>query len=216
MALKDVLTPEEHGALAEGIRGLYTEKEGRFQLDVEGREDTRGLKSALDKERQSRSDLEKQMKAWEALGVTQEEISALLKRQKQQEEPKHQEATPPNPANEQLEKMRKEMDELRAWRAETLEREKQLLRETRVKGEFADYPEAQRGKLARLVEGTTDEEISASAKDIREMFPIQVGAVGGPSNPPTKTKLDSAAEEIGKERAKHARPATNPDTFETI
>ena len=48
--------------LDEGVRGLYTEQDGKFRLDVEGVEDVTGLKSALEKERSARRDLEKRMK----------------------------------------------------------------------------------------------------------------------------------------------------------
>jgi hypothetical protein len=48
--------------LDEGVKSLYAEKDGKFRLDVEGVEDVTGLKSALEKERSARRDLEKRMK----------------------------------------------------------------------------------------------------------------------------------------------------------
>lgn len=60
MGLK--LTLDSLDGLDEGVRGLYTEKDGKFRLDVEGVEDVTGLKSALEKERSARRDLEKRMK----------------------------------------------------------------------------------------------------------------------------------------------------------
>ena len=48
--------------LDDGVKSLYAEKDGKFRLDVEGVEDVTGLKSALEKERSARRDLEKRMK----------------------------------------------------------------------------------------------------------------------------------------------------------
>ena len=73
MPLKAVLENVED--LDEVTRGLYKEADGRFILDVEGmvsedeiesHEKTQGLKSALDKERQSRRDFEKKVKELES------------------------------------------------------------------------------------------------------------------------------------------------------
>jgi hypothetical protein len=61
--------------LDETTREMYVEKDGKFHLDVDGIEDTGGLKSALQKERKDRADLEKKVKRWEALGKTDEEIA---------------------------------------------------------------------------------------------------------------------------------------------
>ncbi len=49
-------------AVPEPLRALYTEAEGKFRLQVDGIEDTKGLKSALDKERQASKDAEKSRK----------------------------------------------------------------------------------------------------------------------------------------------------------
>ena len=88
MVLKYNLTSEEHGGLDEGIRELYTEKDGGFVLSVEGIEDTSGLKSALTKERDLAKEYKKQVAAWEALGKKPEEISEILKQlEKQKAEP---------------------------------------------------------------------------------------------------------------------------------
>ena len=54
MALK--LVVEKLDEVAEPQRALYVEKEGKFHLDVDGLEDTSGLKSALQKERQAAKD----------------------------------------------------------------------------------------------------------------------------------------------------------------
>jgi len=55
--------------------------DGKFRLEVDGLEDTAGLKSALQKERDNASSLSKQIKSWQGLGKTPEEISELLKAQ---------------------------------------------------------------------------------------------------------------------------------------
>lgn len=86
MALKAVLEKLEE--VAEALRPLYTEKDGKFVLDVEGLEDTNGLKSALEKERKAARDYEKQNRAWRDLGKTPEEIQALVEAQRKAEEEK--------------------------------------------------------------------------------------------------------------------------------
>lgn len=47
MALKAILSKEEHDALPEALREYYAEKDGKFILDAEGVEDVSGLKNAL-------------------------------------------------------------------------------------------------------------------------------------------------------------------------
>jgi hypothetical protein len=74
-------------SVPEALRGEYTERDGKFHLNVEGLEDTAGLKTALAKERASAkanatkaSALEAKVARWEALGKTDEEISTLLEK----------------------------------------------------------------------------------------------------------------------------------------
>ena len=55
MALKRTLTKAEWEKLEDGIRGLCSEKDGSYELQVEGVEDPAELKSALVKERQRAS-----------------------------------------------------------------------------------------------------------------------------------------------------------------
>ena len=62
----------------EAVRALYVPVGDKFKLDVTGIEDTTGLKSALEKERTTARELEKQSKQWKALGKTPEEIQSLL------------------------------------------------------------------------------------------------------------------------------------------
>ena len=75
MALK--LIVDSLDGLDEGTKGLYAEKDGKYRLDVEGFEDTSGLKSALEKERTARRELEKRAKA--ALSEDDMEEYARLK-----------------------------------------------------------------------------------------------------------------------------------------
>jgi hypothetical protein len=65
--------------IEEALKPLYVEKDGKFFLSVEGTEDTSGLKTALQKERRDRAELEKKVKRWEGLGKSDEEIAKLLK-----------------------------------------------------------------------------------------------------------------------------------------
>lgn len=75
MSLKKTLTASEHSALDETLKALYTEKDGKFHLDIEGDDN---LARALENERKSREDLEKKVKRWEKLGKSDEEIAALI------------------------------------------------------------------------------------------------------------------------------------------
>jgi hypothetical protein len=65
-------------SVPEALRGEYAEKDGKFHLNVEGLEDTGGLKKALESERKARAEREKQAKAWEKLGKSPDEIAELL------------------------------------------------------------------------------------------------------------------------------------------
>lgn len=72
------LTVENLESVPEALRSEYTEKDGKFHLNVDGLEDTSGLKSALDKERKANREAAAKIKKWESLGKSDEEISALL------------------------------------------------------------------------------------------------------------------------------------------
>lgn len=76
----------------EELRGYYIEKEGKYHLDVSGLEDTKGLKSALQKEREAHSKLEKETKTWASLGKTPEEIADLIKSHEDAEKAKAEKA----------------------------------------------------------------------------------------------------------------------------
>lgn len=72
------LTVASLDSVPEALRTEYTEKDGKFVLNVEGLEDTSGLKSALEKERKANRENAAKIKKWEGLGKTDEEIAALL------------------------------------------------------------------------------------------------------------------------------------------
>ena len=88
MSLKLKVTKDEYAALAEGIRGLYEEKDDAFVLGVDGIEDTAGLKSALEKERKAARDLERLAKQYQGLGKSPEEIADLVRAQEDAEKAK--------------------------------------------------------------------------------------------------------------------------------
>lgn len=74
-------TVDSLDGIDENVRGLYAEKDGKFVLSVEGipaPEDTSGLKTALERERANAKQFSKQVKRWEGLGKSPEEISELL------------------------------------------------------------------------------------------------------------------------------------------
>lgn len=87
MALKAVVDDLE--TVPETLRGEYTEKDGKFYLsidDLDNHHGVAGLKTALNSERQLRARHEKQVKAWEKLGKTAEEIDEMLRAQQERDE----------------------------------------------------------------------------------------------------------------------------------
>jgi len=79
MTLKAVLETLDN--LDEGIKSLYVEHDGKYRLDIEGgfktNDEITGLTSALNKEREARSRLEKQVKQWEGIEDPQKAREAL-------------------------------------------------------------------------------------------------------------------------------------------
>lgn len=75
-------------AVPEAVRSLYVEADGKFKLDVSGVEDTRGLKSALEKERQAAKDAKRELEAERAklAGADIEKLKALQSRYENDEE----------------------------------------------------------------------------------------------------------------------------------
>lgn len=84
MALQLIVDDLE--SIPEPLRANYKEADGKYRLDLEGYEDPAGLKSALEKERKEAREASKQVKAWQALGKTPDEIHALLDAQRKAEE----------------------------------------------------------------------------------------------------------------------------------
>lgn len=86
------LSVDSLDGIDDAIKGLYVEKDGKFALQVEGIEDTSGLKSALQKERVQREAAEKQRKSWDKLGKTPDEIQEMLDAQAKADEARALEA----------------------------------------------------------------------------------------------------------------------------
>ncbi len=79
MALKYSI--EKIDDVEESFRTFYVEKNGKFVLDLEGApssEDKTGYLANLAAERKRRQELERQVKKWEALGKTDEELADLV------------------------------------------------------------------------------------------------------------------------------------------
>src|SRR4051794_12788266 len=75
------LIVEKLDAVPEALRGEYTEKDGKFYLNVDGLDahpDTAGLRNALKAERATNQGVKDKISAWEKLGKAPEEIEALL------------------------------------------------------------------------------------------------------------------------------------------
>lgn len=85
------LTVDTLDDIPEALHDAYEEKDGKFVLNVEGMEDTSGLKSALEKERKAARELEKRVKRWESLGKSDEEIAEMLRAQEEAENKKAEE-----------------------------------------------------------------------------------------------------------------------------
>lgn len=62
----------------EALRSEYTEKDGKFHLNVEGLEDTTGLKKSLQSEREAAKALKAEIAGWKKLGKSPEEIGELV------------------------------------------------------------------------------------------------------------------------------------------
>lgn len=84
MPLRLTVDKAEFDALPEAAQNFYAEKDGRFVLDAEGVEDTSGLKSALQRERDERKAAKEALKAFE--GIDPEEARSLLTNKKKAEE----------------------------------------------------------------------------------------------------------------------------------
>jgi len=145
MALK--LTVDSLDSVPEALRGEYTEKDGKFVLGVDGLEDTTGLKTALQKERAERANFEKQAKAYAGLGLSADEIKALIDAKAKDDEDKAVKGG-------EWDKLRAQMNEKHA---------------TEIKG-FTDKLSAKDKALERfLIDGEATKAI-AGAKGVPELL----------------------------------------------
>lgn len=72
------LTVDTLDSVPEPLRDHYVEKDGKFQLAVDGIEDTSGLKSALEAERKNAREAAKLAKAYRDLGMSADDIRSLV------------------------------------------------------------------------------------------------------------------------------------------
>lgn len=75
------LTVEKIESVPEAQRALYVEKEGKFHLDVDGIEDTSGLKSALEKERAAVKAQKAELAEFKKSGKSPAEIAEFVAEQ---------------------------------------------------------------------------------------------------------------------------------------
>lgn len=81
------LSVESLEGLDEPLKALYAKQaDGKFRLSVDGLEDTSGLKNALSSERSAREALEKKLKEYDGIDVT--EVHEMLKHFQSNEEAK--------------------------------------------------------------------------------------------------------------------------------
>jgi hypothetical protein len=103
------LSLEKLDGLDPAVAGLYVEKDGKFILDVDGLEDTSGLKSALEAERKARKDFEKK---YGALKDVDPEEYARLKKEAEDRENKDLESK--GEFEKLMQKRAKEIEDLKA------------------------------------------------------------------------------------------------------
>lgn len=76
MAMKSVFDTLEE--IPEDLRSHYESREGKYHLVVEGAEDTATLKRNLQAARRAEQALKDKIKAWEDLGMSQDDIQLML------------------------------------------------------------------------------------------------------------------------------------------
>lgn len=205
MALQIQLDKAAWEGLEEGFRGLYEEKDGAYRLAIEGLEDTSGLKSALEKERQAVKDAAKRLKTWEDLGLSPEEISERLRSGEKKEEPEKKKS----PSQEQFESLSNKMGDHRLIselqkKIDALEKDRASeKREALIKEHLGEYRREQRDFMAGMVKGDTPDELLASIEAVKKAFPVVAGAVGAPGGNPGRMKPTTEnVGEFGKAKAK--------------
>lgn len=156
MTLK--LTVDALDGVDEKFRDLYAKADdGKFRLKVDGIEDTRGLKSALEKEREAA----KEAKKYKDLGLTPEEIAELKAARDKSEEEKAKAAG-------DFEGLRKKMTE--QWDGE----KKGLLAQIAALSESEHSAVVTNGLMAALTEASaTKEGVELLSKQLRERAKIE-------------------------------------------
>jgi hypothetical protein len=80
------LVVEDINSVPEALRGEYAQKDGKYHLNVDGLEDTGGLKTALSSEREKARALEAQIRQWAKLGKKPDEVEAMLESERKEKE----------------------------------------------------------------------------------------------------------------------------------
>jgi len=109
--------------IPEAFRSLYKEVDGAWVLQVDGLEDSGGLKKALAEERKAMKALEAQIAAWKKIGKTPDEIAELTAAAQQAEEEKARNAG-------QWDKLRDQLNTNHANAMKSKEEENARLRKT--------------------------------------------------------------------------------------
>lgn len=138
MKLKAVL--ESLDGLDDTLKGLYTERNGKFYIDAEGvefEEDVKALKNALQRERDGKKSLTEQLKAFEGIGDPEKALEALNKLNKMEEDNLLSEGKLEELLEKRTENMRKDF-------------ENQVKALTRAADESKQAAETLRGELSTL------------------------------------------------------------------
>ena len=229
--LKFNLSAEEWNGADEGIKALYQEKDGGYELQVEDlpkpadppppapSDDFANLKSALQKERDKAKELEKQLKS---LGKTPEEIKTLLDEYQKHKDADKSEAEKLRDAVARDEKDKADMEaRIAEMEASVKAKEVETLR-IKVASEKG-LPL----NLADRLRGETEEDIRADADAMSAFFvptppgeptppePPKDKPIGAPGNPPAPKPTDTTvADQIaaGKKRAEEINEKNKQST----
>jgi len=129
MSLKYKIDPEAFEQLDDAVKSMYSENDGSYVLDVEGvesEENIKGLKSALDKEREAKRDYERKLKQVQDAnsGIDKEKYEALLEKEREAEEAAALKAGEFDKLKEQMVKQQQEA--LAAKEAEITRRDRKI------------------------------------------------------------------------------------------
>lgn len=210
MALKAVVASLDE--VPEAYRSLYVQKNGKYVLDAEGVEDVTGLKSALEKERLSKGEVEKSLKDIKAhLGDADPAKAALAMKQLAELEAKAELGEIPETLRPKVEKlvdvrterMRTEHDnQLKAY-AKQLEDEK--TKRVAVEGEL------KRTKIdSALKTLAIDKKVRKDLVDAA-ILKFTVGGVDG-----VTWDIDETGKVVAKKdgQIKYGKDASTPMTFD--